>query len=185
VCTFIDCLSLHVLIIWSSLIIYKFLGHVNFSDEVSAALRIADGALLVVDVIEGVMVNTEQIIKHCITENVPMTLCINKIDRLILELKLPPADAYFKIKFAIEEVNSIIRYEMNFKNKCYKSLYTHAFYRKYSQDIRLSPELGNVCFADCHTGWIFTLKSFAQMYSESFGKSIMILLVSYKIQVCP
>jgi U5 small nuclear ribonucleoprotein component len=38
-----------------------------------------------------------------------MTLVINKVDRLILELKLPPTDAYFKLKYAIEEVNSVIR----------------------------------------------------------------------------
>ena len=81
----------------------------NFSDEATAAIRIADGALLVVDVVEGVMCTTEKMIKHLVAEKVPITLLINKIDRLILELKLPPADAYFKIKHTIEEVNSVIR----------------------------------------------------------------------------
>ena len=91
-----------------------FAGHVNFSDEVSAAVRICDGALVIVDVVEGVMVNTEHIIQHLITEGIPMMLCINKLDRLILELKLPPNDAYFKIKFAIEEVNNVVRYDKTF-----------------------------------------------------------------------
>jgi U5 small nuclear ribonucleoprotein component len=54
------------------------------------------------------MVNTEKMLKHLVTEKVPMTLVINKVDRLILELKLPPTDAYFKLKHTIEEVNSIL-----------------------------------------------------------------------------
>lgn len=65
------------------------------------------------------MVNTEQIIKHCIREKLPITLVVNKFDRLILELKLPPADAYFKLRHCIEEVNSIIRYiETKYSNTC-------------------------------------------------------------------
>lgn len=65
--------------------------------------------MIVVDVVEGVMVNTEQVIKHCVREGLAMTLVVNKVDRLILELKLPPADAYFKLRHTIEEVNTIIR----------------------------------------------------------------------------
>jgi len=83
-------------------------GHVNFLDEVTAALRIADGAVLVVDALEGVMLQTEKILKQIAKENLPLTLVINKVDRLILELKLPPADAYFKLKHTIEEVNSLL-----------------------------------------------------------------------------
>ncbi|KAJ3182860.1 U5 small nuclear ribonucleoprotein component [Gaertneriomyces sp. JEL0708] len=123
-------------------------GHVNFSDEVTAAIRISDGAVLVVDAIEGVMANTERLIKHIVAEKVPLTLVINKVDRLILELKLPPTDAYFKLRHTIEQVNSILA-------TC-------------SDGVRLSPELGNVCFASSQMGWCFSLKSFAQIYSESF-----------------
>lgn len=64
-------------------------GHVNFVDEVASSMRLADGLVLVVDVVEGVQINTEQIIKHAVLEDLPMVLLINKIDRLILELKLP------------------------------------------------------------------------------------------------
>ena len=52
--------------------------------------------------------NTEKLIRHLVSEQVPMTLIVNKIDRLILELKLPPTDAYFKIKHTIEEVNAVL-----------------------------------------------------------------------------
>lgn len=60
------------------------------------------------DVSEGVLLNTERILKHALQERLPVTLCINKIDRLIIELKLPPMDAYYKIKHIIDEVNSIL-----------------------------------------------------------------------------
>ncbi|KAI9101026.1 P-loop containing nucleoside triphosphate hydrolase protein [Phlyctochytrium arcticum] len=123
-------------------------GHVNFSDEVTAAARICDGGVLVVDAVEGVMANTERLIKHLAAERIPITLVINKVDRLILELKLPPTDAYFKLRHTIEEVNSILA-------AC-------------TENVRLSPEMGNVCFASSQMGWCFSLKSFAQMYSESF-----------------
>lgn len=55
------------------------------------------------------MVNTEAIIRHAIQENVKLTLVVNKIDRLILELRIKPADAFYKIKHTIEEVNTVIR----------------------------------------------------------------------------
>ena len=56
------------------------------------------------------MVNTEHILRYALRENVKITLVVNKIDRLILELRLPPADAYYKIKHTIEEVNTVIRF---------------------------------------------------------------------------
>ncbi|KAJ3209977.1 hypothetical protein HDU67_005777 [Dinochytrium kinnereticum] len=128
-------------------------GHVNFSDEVSAAVRLVDGAVIVVDAVEGVMVTTEKMIKALVTEGIPMTLVINKMDRLILELKLPPSDAYFKIKHTIEELNAVIV-------QC-----------PGGDNFRFSPELGNVCFASSQFGWCFSLRSFAQMYSETNGSS--------------
>jgi U5 small nuclear ribonucleoprotein component len=101
-------------------------GHVNFLDEVASAMRLVDGIVLVVDVVEGVgdnfasntrpnpglqiMVNTERIIRHALQEGVKITLVVNKIDRLILELRIKPADAYYKIKHTIEEINTFIRF---------------------------------------------------------------------------
>jgi U5 small nuclear ribonucleoprotein component len=72
-------------------------GHVNFVDEVACSVRLVDGVVLVVDVVEGVQINTERIIKHAVLEDLPLSLVVNKMDRLILELKLPPTDAYFKL----------------------------------------------------------------------------------------
>ncbi|GAV09108.1 hypothetical protein RvY_18704-2 [Ramazzottius varieornatus] len=127
-------------------------GHVNFSDEVCAALRICDGVLLVVDAHEGVLLNTERIIKLALQERLPIVLCINKIDRLILELKLPPTDAYFKIRHIIEEVNSLIQ-----------------TYSEDPEQTLLSPTLGNVCFASPQYSLCFTLKSFGMLYGQAYG----------------
>ncbi|KAK8912415.1 Pre-mRNA-splicing factor cwf10 [Metarhizium anisopliae] len=128
-------------------------GHVNFVDEVAVAFRLVDGICLVVDVVEGVQVNTEQIIKHAVLEDIPLTLIINKMDRLILELKLPPKDAYFKLKHVVEEVNTVI---------------TNAVPAKASEK-RISPEKGNVLFSCTDLGWCFTLQSFAKMYTDTYG----------------
>lgn len=127
-------------------------GHVNFVDEVAASFRLVDGVVLVVDVVEGVQINTEQIIKYAVLEGLPLTLIVNKMDRLILELKLPPTDAYFKLKHVIEEVNTVIENTLPGQG----------------EKRRLSPEKGNVAFACSNMGWIFTLPSFAKMYSDSY-----------------
>jgi 116 kDa U5 small nuclear ribonucleoprotein component len=128
-------------------------GHVNFVDEVAASLRLADGVCLVVDIVEGVQVNTEKIIKHAVLEDIPLTLVINKMDRLILELKLPPKEAYYKLKYVIEEVNTIIEKTIPGKGEAR----------------RVSPERGNVLFACTELGWCFTLQSFAKMYTDTHG----------------
>lgn len=60
--------------------------------------------------VSQVMLNTERLIKHAVQERLAVTVCINKIDRLILELKLPPTDAYYKLRHIVDEVNGLIRY---------------------------------------------------------------------------
>lgn len=55
------------------------------------------------------MVNTEAIIRHALQEGIKITLLMNKIDRLILELRIKPTDAYYKIRHSIEEINTFIR----------------------------------------------------------------------------
>ncbi|GAA5856097.1 hypothetical protein JCM8547_002978 [Rhodosporidiobolus lusitaniae] len=126
-------------------------GHSNFVDEIASAVRVADGAVVVVDAVEGVLLTATQTIEHLVKNGVPITLVVNKVDRLILELRLPPGDAYFKLKQTIEEVNTVIS-EINPDPK-----------------LRVSPEKGNVAFASTQTGWCFTLKSFAKMYADTYG----------------
>ncbi|KAG6459710.1 hypothetical protein O3G_MSEX011557 [Manduca sexta] len=133
-------------------------GHVNFSDEVTAALRISDGAVLFVDAAEGIMLNTERLLRHAVQERVHLTLCINKIDRLILELKLPPADAYYKLRHIVDELNSMLE--------------THQPQDNPDEPATVfSPLLGNVCFASSLYDVCFTLESFAAMYAAAHPDS--------------
>ncbi|XP_035780282.1 116 kDa U5 small nuclear ribonucleoprotein component-like [Anopheles albimanus] len=125
-------------------------GHVNFSDEVTASMRLCDGVVLFVDVAEGVSLNTERLLKHAIQEKLALTVCINKIDRLILELKLPPQDAYFKLRHIVEEINGLLALHGDSTVK------------------PVSPVHGNVCFASSLYGICFTLKSFARLYADTY-----------------
>lgn len=127
-------------------------GHVNFSDEVSSAFRLSDGAIIFVDAAEGVMLNTERLIKYAVQERLAVCVCINKVDRLMQELKLPPTDAYYKLRHILDEVNTII------------SMYTDD-----EENHMVSPILGNVCFASSYFRYCFTLKSFAKIYSDTYG----------------
>lgn len=132
-------------------------GHVNFSDEVTASLRAADGVAVVVDAVEGVMLNTERLVKHALQEHLPVVLVIAKLDRLILELKLPPADAYFKLLHTIQEVNALVA----------------AHSPPGRPHPELSPTSGNVIFAGAAQGWSFSLESYARMYfSRWVGGSV-------------
>jgi len=126
-------------------------GHVNFCDEVSAAMRLADGVVVFIDAAEGVMLNTERVIKQAVQERLAVTICINKIDRLILELKLPPQDAYYKLRHIVEECNGLL------------SLYSD------TESQKLSPVEGNVCFASSQYGVCFSLLSFSQLYADTYG----------------
>ena len=72
-------------------------------------MRLADGVVLVVDAVEGVMLVTEKAIKQACQEGLPICLLVSKVDRLITELKVPPTDAYFKLRHTIDEVNSLIQ----------------------------------------------------------------------------
>lgn len=127
-------------------------GHVNFSDEVTAAYRLSDGVVVFVDAAEGVLLNTERLLKHAVQEKLAITICINKIDRLILELKLPPGDAYYKLRHIIDEVNALI-----------------SLYAEDQENVMVSPLLGNVCFASAYYRFSFTLLSFAKIYADTYG----------------
>lgn len=84
-------------------------GHVDFSGDVTRALRAIDGAIVVVDAVEGVMVQTETVLRQAIREHVHPILYINKVDRLIDELKLSPDEMQEKFEDIIRKFNELLR----------------------------------------------------------------------------
>merc|ERR1712141_721464 len=83
-------------------------GHVDFSSEVTAALRVTDGALVVVDCVSGVCVQTETVLRQAIAERIRPILFMNKMDRALLELQLDQEDLYQKFQRTIESINVIV-----------------------------------------------------------------------------
>lgn len=128
-------------------------GHVDFSSEVTAALRVTDGALVVVDAIEGVCVQTETVLRQALTERIRPVLVVNKVDRALLELQLTKEALYTSFLRVIESVNVVIA----------------TYYDDALGNCQVYPEKGNVAFASGLHGWAFTLNQFAVRYAKKFG----------------
>ena len=128
-------------------------GHVDFSSEVTAALRVTDGALVVVDTIEGVCVQTETVLRQALGERIKPVLCINKVDRALLELQVTKEDLYQSFSRTVESVNVII------------STYSD----EVLGDVQVYPQKGTVAFGSGLHGWAFTIRQFATKYAKKFG----------------
>jgi len=133
-------------------------GHVDFSSEVTAALRVTDGALVVVDCVSGVCVQTETVLRQAIAERIRPVLFMNKMDRALLELQLDQEELYQTFQRIVENVNVIVA--------------------TYCDDdgpmgiVRVDVNNGSVGFGSGLHGWAFTLKQFAEMYASKFGVDI-------------
>jgi elongation factor 2 len=84
-------------------------GHVDFSGDVTRALRAIDGAVVVVDAVEGVMVQTETVLRQALRERAKPVLFINKVDRLIDELRLTPEGMQERFIKIITRFNQLIK----------------------------------------------------------------------------
>jgi elongation factor 2 len=128
-------------------------GHVDFSSEVTAALRVTDGALVVVDTIDGVCVQTETVLRQALTERIKPVCVINKVDRALLELQVDKESLFQNFRRTVESVNVII------------STYND----EALGDVQVYPEKGTVAFGSGLHGWAFTLRQFADRYAKKFG----------------
>ena len=125
-------------------------GHVDFSSEVTAALRVTDGALVVVDYVEGVCVQTETVLRQSLQELIKPVLMINKCDRALFELKHNSETMYQNFLRVIENANVIISTYQN---------------EEAMGNLQVYPDQGTVAFGSALHGWGFTLTTFAKIYA--------------------
>ncbi|KAJ8398303.1 hypothetical protein AAFF_G00428730 [Aldrovandia affinis] len=170
-------------------------GHVDFSSEVSTAVRLCDGAIIVVDAVEGVCPQTQAVLRQAWLENIRPVLLINKIDRLIVELKFTPQEAYTHLQKLLEQVNAVTgslftskvleeRAEKDSETQGTsersggEQVYDWSSGLEETDDSHLyfSPDQGNVVFASAIDGWGFSMQQFAQMYSQKMGIRSEVLL---------
>ena len=84
-------------------------GHVDFGGDVTRAMRAVDGAVVVVDAVEGTMPQTETVLRQALKEQVVPVLFINKVDRLINELKVDEQEMQIRLGKVIDKVNKLIK----------------------------------------------------------------------------
>ena len=137
-------------------------GHVDFSSEVTAALRVTDGALVVVDYVEGVCVQTETVLRQALMELIRPVLMINKVDRAFFELKHDSETIYQNFQRVIENFNVIV-----------------STYQKSDMmgDCQVDPTDGKVCMGSALHGWGFSIYTFAKMYASKFKANLNNMLI--------
>ncbi|KAI6947544.1 Elongation factor, partial [Hortaea werneckii] len=110
-------------------------------------------ALVVVDTIEGVCVQTETVLRQALGERIKPVVVINKVDRALLELQLSKEDLFQNFSRVIESVNVVIA----------------TYFDKVLGDVQVMPDRGTVAFGSGLHGWAFTLRQFAGRYAKKFG----------------
>ncbi|KAJ2733508.1 Cytoplasmic GTPase/eEF2-like protein (ribosomal biogenesis), partial [Coemansia sp. Cherry 401B] len=165
-------------------------GHVDFASEVASAARLSDGALVLVDVVEGVCTQTVSVLHQAWVENVRPVLFLNKLDRLIVEWRLTPSEAYVHVQQLVEQVNAVLagfwegdrlaEDSRKLEEAKEKWRETHGddapmseWYLEEKDDsqIYFSPEQGNVLFGSAIDGWAFRVNHFAEIFAEKLGIS--------------
>ena len=116
-------------------------GHVDFSGKVRRALRIIDSVIVVVDAVEGCMVMTEVLTRLAMSEVIMPILFINKIDRLIRELKLNEDKIQKRLEYIIQMFNKIL---------------INILPEKYYEKWKIIPQNNNVIFGSALHHWGFT-----------------------------
>ena len=117
-------------------------GHVDFGGDVTRAMRAVDGAVVVVDAVEGTMPQTETVLRQALREFVRPVLFINKVDRLINELQVNPQEMQVRLGKLIDHVNKLIK-NMNPE--------------RYKEGWRVDAANGSVAFGSALYNWAISV----------------------------
>jgi len=126
-------------------------GHISFTGEVSRAIRASDGIILLVDAVEGVMTQTITNLRLALQEGCKPVLYINKVDRLISELRLSPQEVITRIDSIIREVNKLIE------------MYAPPQFKK---AWKVSFAAGSVAIGSAKDGWGFTYEILKKKFAD-------------------
>ena len=119
-------------------------GHIDFGGEVIRAMRAVDGVIVVVDSVEGVMPQTETVIRQALKERVKPVLFINKVDRLVNELQLTPEQMQERFIKTIAQVNALIKKNAN---------------KEILEDWLVKVNDGSVSFGSAYNNWAISIHS--------------------------
>ncbi|GAP86532.1 putative elongation factor 2 [Rosellinia necatrix] len=170
-------------------------GHIDFSSEVSTASRLCDGAVVLVDAVEGVCSQTVTVLRQTWVEKLKPLLVINKIDRLVTELKMTPAEAYIHLSKLLEQVNAVLgsffqgermEEDLNWRERMDERVAAATardskldnaesdagdlqFEERDDEELYFAPEKNNVIFSSAVDGWAFTVRQFASLYEKKLG----------------
>lgn len=117
-------------------------GHVDFGGDVTRAMRAVDGAVVVVCAVEGIMPQTETVLRQALKENVRPVLFINKVDRLINELKLDGTELQKRFMKIITNANKLIR---------------NMAPEEHKKDWQVKVEDGSVAFGSAYNNWAINI----------------------------
>ena len=162
-------------------------GHIDFSYEIFSSLKMVDGALILIDVIEGICSQTESVIRQTWDEKIKYVLVFNKIDKLFNVVEMTPEDAYEHLKNLLEKVNammsSLILRDMEINNilnldrkgsnisigdKDKEGKEKSDIIEEKEKDFYFSPNKGNVIFASATDNWAFTIDNFVDIFANKY-----------------
>ncbi|MDE1861090.1 MAG: elongation factor EF-2 [Candidatus Micrarchaeota archaeon] len=113
-------------------------GHVDFGGHVTRSMRAVDGVVLVVDPVEGIMPQTETVLRQALGEKARPVLFVNKSDRLLNELKLTPDQTFERLLKLVNEINKLI---VKFAPE------------EFAKEWQLKVDNGSVCFGSAYKKW--------------------------------
>ncbi|MEM4064926.1 MAG: elongation factor EF-2, partial [Candidatus Micrarchaeaceae archaeon] len=119
-------------------------GHVDFGGDVTRAMRAVDGVVLVVDPVEGIMPQTETVLRQAMKEKAKPVLFVNKVDRLLNELRLSPQETQSRLEELVNNVNKLI-----------EEYVPNEFIGKW----KVSVANGSVCFGSAMERWAVSVKT--------------------------